>query len=83
MEYKVGDKVYLTKYALSVGIPIVTVVDGGYCIKTTGGYCGYFFAEKDCFLKKEDAIFEAQLMRDKKIASLKKQIAKLEELTFK
>lgn len=83
MEYKTGDKVYLTKYALSAGMLIETVIEGGHCIKTTGGYCGYFYAGKDCFLKKEDAIFAAQLKRDKKIASLKKQVAKLERIEFK
>lgn len=37
---------------------------------------------RDAFQQKADALDRAAKMRDKKIASLKKQIAKLEALTF-
>ena len=82
-------KVWITKYALTDGIIEGEVIgcknddlvfydgqikDGGeHLRKRFGEWC----------ISKEEAIQKAEEMRQKKIASLKKQIEKLEEIRFK
>lgn len=82
---------YITKYALSQGIrkidsdiarveisslsPDLLVV---YSDKTRAE----FFHKGEWFADKEQALQDAESRRQKKIASLKKQIAKLENLSF-
>lgn len=75
---------YLTKYALTEGIKEVA------CARPPSGY-GYLHPEnnlmaykagRDIFESKADALKRAEAMRIKKIASLRKQIAKLEKLSF-
>lgn len=79
-------KVWITKYALTQGIfekeakecdrPGMISIDEGYG-------CVYFHDEgKDWCRTRESAIKRAEEMRQKKIASLKKQIKKLEEMKF-
>ena len=74
-------KVWITKYALTDGIKEATAK------KSNDGY-GYvtdwheWFSEEDCFTDKFSAIQKAEKMRKKKIASLKKQIEKLEKMRF-
>lgn len=76
-------KVWITKYALTQGI---IEADGvrtsqGIYIKNSGLNTDYFYGS-DWYFDKESAIKKAEEMRQKKIASLKKQIEKLEEMRF-
>lgn len=79
-------KVYITKYALSKGIEKVdtelykSAISNEYY--TREGYNCYFIG-RDAFTIESQAIDKAEEMRVKKIASLKKQIEKLEKLNFK
>ncbi len=74
-------KVFNTKYALTRGI-----IEGrakatsvpGMILNENGGY----LHEGEWFLTREEAEANAEHRRAKKIASLKKQIAKLEALSF-
>lgn len=79
-------KVWITKYALTDGIIEAT----GYKFEETryevynekGEYCGSFRPGKYLFMDKQSAVKKAEEMRQKKIASLKKQIEKLERMRF-
>lgn len=71
--------VYISKYALTVGVFKETVdVCGDLVLWGThkSAYKGEWWRNK------EDAIKKAEEMRQKKIASLKKKITKLENLKF-
>ena len=82
-------KVWITKYALTQGI-----IEADTEKISNDGYCHAYWADKsghkyDSFLNqryyekdKESAIAKAEEMRKKKIASLKKQIEKLERMKF-
>lgn len=77
---------YLSKYAMSKGVqklsgsPLdtnsISILLDGY-----PGWC-YFRLGRDVHTTESAAIVAAEDMRLKKIASLKKQIAKLEKLSF-
>lgn len=78
-------KVWITKYALTSGI---FEVDAETCtspslmvVRKPGELTAYFHAN-DWHKSKEDAIARAEEMRAKKIASLRKIIAKLEAMSF-
>lgn len=79
-------KVYITKYALSTGIEKVdtelykSAIDNRYYVQIA--YNKYYIGI-DAFTIESQAIEKAEEMRVKKIASLKKQIEKLEKLNFK
>lgn len=80
-------KVFITKYALTKGIiekeaEIHSYRDGSQFAFLKGEFSGYKMS-KDAFHDHENAIRKSEEMRQKKIASLKKQIAKLEKLSFK
>jgi hypothetical protein len=81
-------KAYITKHALTKGIYTVEIetdnvssfdMDEILCFK------GNYFIGKgvEWHLTKEAAINKAEEMRLKKIASLKKQLAKMEALSFR
>lgn len=82
-------KVWITKYALTQGI-----IEAECSRITDDGYCHAYWRDKkkyrrDAFLSphdfktcKLDANARAEEMRQKKIESLKKQIRKLEGMTF-
>lgn len=79
-------KVYITKYAISRGIEEiereiyeVRYYDYSY-IKYD--FCTLLYIGKDAFLDKSEAIKKAEEMKKRKIASLRKQIEKLEKMTF-
>ena len=74
-------KVYITKYALTRGILETdgATVEGIPSMAETN--FGYFHGD-DWHETKEEAIKRAEEMRTKKIASLRKQIEKLEALKF-
>lgn len=79
--------IYVTKGCLTGGIMKFdaheTSIDGMYCIDGhgTGGIKAYAHKGEYCFTEQE-ALDRAKVMRDKKIAILKKQIAKLEGMDF-
>ena len=77
-------KVWVTKYALSCGIYEVEVMapSGSSTIVRTPSPYVQFFYSSEWHLTKEAAIHEAEKMCLNKIASLKKQIAKLEKMRF-
>jgi hypothetical protein len=81
-------RVWITKYALTTGI---TEAEANTCSSSTDGrmievpsklcYASYFH-RPDWHETKEAAIARAEVMRKKKLASLKKQISRLEALSF-
>lgn len=84
-------KVWITKYALTRGIEEITSDDvSRMLIKKNGdlvmyGKSGMFpvsYSPDNYSLDKQSAIKKAEEMRQKKIASLKKQIEKLEKMRF-
>jgi hypothetical protein len=80
------EKVYITKYALSSGIlekkaDIADFMTGHKRAFVEGDFLSYGIGS-EAFLKKEDAIENAEKRRRKKIESLKKKINKLENLKF-
>lgn len=82
---KPGDKVYVTKYALTDGIRLSEVqrsyaVDCKYI--SVRGYTLSAVAGRDAHATWPEALAAAEQMRTKKIASLRKQIEKLEAMTF-
>lgn len=74
---------YLSKYALSDGIKVVEAddVSDGY-VRPDGYYWISFKLGRDIHETEAAAKAAAESMRLKKIASLKKQIAKLEAMKF-
>lgn len=77
--------VYVTRYALSDGIrkcEVLQTDDDGYVsVKWPGACNGSALFPKSAYSHtKEDALACARAMRDKKIKSLEKQIAKLRKL---
>ena len=77
--------IYISKYALSSGITKheSEIIDDGLA-KPGSHFVSWalFKIGKECHLTREGAVLEAESQRVKKIASLKKQIAKLEKLSF-
>lgn len=78
-------KYYVTKYALSDGIeemelrPSIAPNSDGYLC---GEGWSSFKLGRDAFETRDDAVKAANAARIKKIASLQKQIEKLEKLAF-
>ena len=86
-------KVWITKYALTQGIEEIDLnqvkefemTDAGYlCFRRNGkySYTTEIYSQKEWHRTKESAMQKAEEMRQKKIASLKKQIDKLERIRF-
>ena len=79
-------KVFITKHALTGGIRELdaeirkTMLLAKPYVKDESGTL--YYIDKDAFLDKLEAINKAKNMRDKKIASLRKQIDKLEKIIF-
>lgn len=77
---------YLVKYALSDGVAKTTgepTYSGDGWIKLKGYSFGIFKLGRDVTETEEEAAKLFEQARIKKIASLRKQVAKLEKLTFK
>ena len=77
--------IYITKYYLTKGILKLTDYEfsdcGGYC-KGVGSYNQLFVRiGKDAFFSVSEAIQRSKEMRSAKIASLTKQLSKLETMT--
>jgi len=78
-------KAYVTKYALTMGILELEVedADDGMIKDTRGQFPSYYHGEgKEWHRTREAAVKRAEVMRTKKIASIKKQLAKIENLEF-
>ena len=78
-------KVWITKYALTSGIKEIECEDceNGAVKEIENPLPTFYHGEgKEWHRTKESAIQKAEEMRQKKIASLKKQIEKLEEMRF-
>ncbi len=78
-------KVWITKYALTSGIEVFDVVVHENEDMVAYGNVGYgdqYAHGKDWHRTYEDAVERAKEMRDQKIKSLRKSIAKLEKLSF-
>lgn len=82
-------KVWITKYALTKGIieaETDKISNDGYChaywIDNAGYKSDSLFNSRYFEQNKESAIANAEETRQKKIASLKKQIEKLEKMKF-
>jgi len=81
-------KVYITKYALTKGIIDADAEQPlkdspGFISVKFGGYSNNFHGEgKEWHRSLASAEFKANQMRLAKIVSMKKQIKKLEEMTF-
>ena len=77
-------KAWSTKYAMTVGIQQVegeSSAPGMFTYKSEYGFTAYLQG-KDWHTTKEAAVARANEMRVKKIDSLRKQIKKLEGMTF-
>jgi hypothetical protein len=78
--------IYVTKWCLTNGIVKVidatqsTTVHGGYSY-ADGKYTRFVYFG-DYYLNEQRAMLQASSMRDRKLNSLKKQVAKLESLDF-
>ncbi len=76
-------KVWITKYALTKGIQQETAKEGNLTESGSLSYGVYGWApEGDWHRTESSALAKAEQMRLAKIASLKKQIAKLDKLRF-
>ncbi len=79
-------KAWITKYALTEGIieADATVITEGNAISVhfNGNLFANYFYGKDWHVTKDAAVLRAEEMRDRQIASLKKQIEKLEKMRF-
>lgn len=77
-------KFFLSKYALTDGIKEAEgkVVKGDTVYAKLDGYYSLFAFGKEAHETREAAVEAAETMRKRKIASLQKQIAKIEELDF-
>lgn len=76
-------KIWITKYALSKGIVVEHAEHrGGDLWVFSGGFVDSRLEGRDWHRTEESAMACAEEMRVKKIASLKKNISKLENLTF-
>lgn len=85
MENKPRFKAFITKYALTDGIKEVEVeVCDEYpgMVKGSGLFALYHGEGKEWHRTRESAVKKAEEMRVNRIASLKKQITKLEKLKF-
>lgn len=78
-------KVWITKYALTAGIKEVQVersaVDGGMVVHRSNGWSSYYH-KGQWHTDRKQAVAKAEAMRKRKIASLKKQLERLESLRF-
>jgi hypothetical protein len=78
------NKAYITKYALTSGIMEEYTNDEFAHVEIVClGKLGCYTVGNDIFDNKKDAYYKAELMRERKIKSLKKQLAKLESMSFK
>lgn len=83
LEREMVMKVWISKYALTKGIFEREVNDcGNGMVEDKSSYVPVYYHGNDWHIDKKSAISRAEEMRKKKIASLKKQIDKLEKMNF-
>ena len=77
-------KLWITKYALTDGVVAAETDDepDENGLMRVPKYLGYMRLGKDCHASWWAATADAKRMRDRKIASLEKQVARLKKLTF-
>ena len=78
-----NETVYCLKYALTSGIIKITGYardNGRFMRKDTGWYQS--LGQNEWARTGEDAIKKAEILRERKLVSLTKQVKKLEEMTF-
>ena len=82
-------KIYTTKYALTAGIQIKEVAvglsqnsGGSRYVYTKEMYSQQFVMGKTAFETRPEAVAAAEAMRDRKILSVEKQLAKLKKMSF-
>jgi hypothetical protein len=80
-------KAYITKYALTKGIQEVDDALAAWRtdmihVKSLGEFAVFHGEGREWHRTRESAVKRALVMRDKKIASLRKAIGKLADLTF-
>ena len=81
------EKIYTTKHCLTDGVKVYdwdgVIGNGGYVFaEVKNKEFFHFKLWRDAFIKKEDAIQNCEKRRIRKIESLKKQIARIENLNF-
>ncbi|MGX5662210.1 hypothetical protein [Diaphorobacter nitroreducens] len=85
MDVKAGQRLWKSKYALTGGIEEVVsredAHDSGY-IQLEEHSWNLFKIGRDVHTTRQEAVLAAEAMRRKKLDSLRKQIKKLEALTF-
>lgn len=74
-------KVYITKYALTAGIEEAEAEIEGKMAIVKKKYSAYFHGS-EWHLTRSSAIEQAEIMRERKIASLRKSIEKIEAMRF-
>jgi hypothetical protein len=75
-------KYWLSKYALSKGIFEIEGEEGRYGIRQVGSFHSLFRLGRDVHIERSDALKAAETMRVRKIASVKKQLSRLEKMSF-
>lgn len=75
-------KVYITKYALTTGMFETEAEISSSCKTIIITEKNHFYHKPDWHESYDEAIKKANDMKNKKITDLKKQIKKLENLTF-
>lgn len=76
-------KAYITRYALTKGIlEIEAEFVSQTAIVEINALWTVYYHKPDWYLTREEAVAQAQEMRDKKIQSLEKSITKLKKRTF-
>jgi hypothetical protein len=78
-------KAWLTAYAISRGVELVECKPYPYTkerVTVNSRPFETFIFGKDIYGSRAEAIVAAKLMRDKRLAALRKQIAKLKKMTF-
>ena len=80
-------KVWITKYALTAGILVKTIDrdarPGALIAVGTGGALKSYFRRNEWHASEKDALAWAEVMRARKIESLRRQIEKLEKMAIK
>lgn len=87
MQEHVAETAYITQYALTLGIIVCNTghynEDGYYVVRSGPHGPTSLFNKKEAWRTLEEARIDAENRKSRKIASLKKQLAKLERLEVK
>lgn len=79
-------KVWITKYALTQGVYEVegeaSFRDGMFCVPRSEKSFAAYYHKPDWHETKEEAIAQAEKMREAKVKSLERQLAKIQAMQF-